>query len=49
MALPNKPLGELPAVVNPEVVEHDTDVLIVGGGMALADVLLRSKNGHLLT
>ena len=34
MALPNKPLGELPAVTNPEVVEHDVDVLIIGGGMA---------------
>ncbi len=34
MALPNKPKGELNAVVNPEVVEHDVDCLIVGGGMA---------------
>ena len=34
MALPNKPQGELPAVTNPEVVEHDVDVLIIGGGMA---------------
>ena len=34
MALPNKPLGELPAVANPEIAEHECDVLIVGGGMA---------------
>ncbi len=34
MALPNKPKGELKAVVNPEVVEHDVDCLIIGGGMA---------------
>ncbi|MDP3028235.1 MAG: adenylyl-sulfate reductase subunit alpha [Deltaproteobacteria bacterium] len=34
MALPNKPLGELPAVENPEIVEHECDILIVGGGMA---------------
>ena len=33
MALPNKPLGELAAVTNPEIVEHECDVLIVGGGM----------------
>ena len=31
MALPNKPKGELAAVVNPEIVEHSCDVLIVGG------------------
>ncbi|MDO9462487.1 MAG: FAD-binding protein, partial [Deltaproteobacteria bacterium] len=34
MALPNKPLGELPAVENPEIAEHECDILIVGGGMA---------------
>jgi adenylylsulfate reductase subunit A len=34
MALPNKPKGELEAVDNPEVVEHNCDCLIVGGGMA---------------
>jgi len=34
MALPNKPRGELAAVVDPEIVEHTCDVLIVGGGMA---------------
>ena len=34
MALPNKPRGELAAVPNPEIQEHECDVLIVGGGMA---------------
>ena len=34
MALPNKPQGELKAVRDPEVVEKEVDVLIVGGGMA---------------
>ena len=34
MALPNKPKGELAAVVDPEIVEHECDVLIVGSGMA---------------
>ncbi|MEW5766605.1 MAG: adenylyl-sulfate reductase subunit alpha [bacterium] len=34
MALPNQPLGELPATLNPEIVELETDILIVGGGMA---------------
>ena len=34
MALPNKPLGELPATLDPAIVELDTDILIVGGGMA---------------
>jgi len=33
MALPNQPIGELPATLDPEVVEKDTDILIVGGGM----------------
>ena len=28
MALPNKPKGEIEAVVNPEVVEHSCDVLM---------------------
>ena len=36
MALPNKPLGELKAVRDPEVVEKEVDILIVGGGMAAA-------------
>ena len=34
MALPNKPVGELDAVVDPEIQEMECDVLIVGGGMA---------------
>ncbi len=34
MALPNKPAGELPATLDPAIVELDTDILIVGGGMA---------------
>ena len=34
MALPNKPLGELKAVRDPEVEEREVDILIVGGGMA---------------
>lgn len=34
MALPNKPVGELKAVREPEVDKRDVDVLIVGGGMA---------------
>ena len=32
MALPNKPKGELLAVVDPEVVEMEVDALIIGGG-----------------
>jgi len=43
MALPNKPKGELKAVVNPEVVEHDVDVLIVGGGMAACGAAFEIK------
>jgi adenylylsulfate reductase subunit A len=34
MAIPNKPLGELKAVTDPEIVEKEVDILIVGGGMA---------------
>ncbi|MBI5844916.1 MAG: adenylyl-sulfate reductase subunit alpha [Deltaproteobacteria bacterium] len=34
MAIPNKPLGELKADINPAVEEREVDVLIVGGGMA---------------
>ncbi len=34
MALPNKPAGELPATLDPAIVELDADILIVGGGMA---------------
>jgi adenylylsulfate reductase subunit A len=43
MALPNKPLGELPAVENPEIVEHECDVLIVGGGMAACGTAFEIK------
>jgi len=43
MALPNKPRGEIAAVVNPEVVEHTCDVLIVGGGMAACGTAFEIK------
>jgi adenylylsulfate reductase subunit A len=43
MALPNKPMGELPAVVDPAIVEHDVDVLIVGGGMAACGAAFEIK------
>ncbi len=43
MALPNKPLGELPAVVDPEIIEHECDVLIVGGGMAACGTAFEIK------
>ncbi|MBU1986310.1 MAG: FAD-binding protein, partial [Proteobacteria bacterium] len=43
MALPNKPNGEIAAVVNPEIVEHDVDVLIVGGGMAACGTAFEIK------
>ena len=43
MALPNKPKGELNAVVNPEVVEHDVDCLIIGGGMAACGTAFEIK------
>lgn len=49
MALPNKPQGEIAAVVNPAIVEHDVDVLIVGGGMAACGAAFEIKSGHLLT
>src|SRR3990172_1823967 len=34
MSLPNQAGGELPVVENPEVQEHEVDILLVGGGMA---------------
>ena len=34
MTLPNKPKGETKTVRDPEVEEHEVDMLIVGGGMA---------------
>ncbi|MCI5160222.1 MAG: FAD-binding protein, partial [Candidatus Electrothrix sp. AUS1_2] len=43
MALPNKPKGELPAIANPEIVEHETDVLIVGGGMGACGAAFEIK------
>jgi adenylylsulfate reductase subunit A len=43
MALPNKPLGELPAVENPEIAEHECDILIVGGGMAACGTAFEIK------
>ena len=43
MALPNKPKGELIAVVDPEVVEHDVDALIIGGGMAACGAAFEIK------
>ena len=43
MALPNKPLGELKAVRDPEVEEREVDVLIVGGGMAACGAAFEAK------
>jgi len=43
MALPNKPLGELKAVRDPEVVEKDVDILIVGGGMVACGTAFEVK------
>ena len=43
MALPNKPKGELKAVKDPEVVEKEVDVLIVGGGMAACGTAFEVK------
>ncbi len=43
MALPNKPKGELKAVVDPEIVEMDVDALIVGGGMAACGTAFEIK------
>ena len=43
MALPNKPLGELKAVRDPEVVEKEVDVLIIGGGMAACGTAFEIK------
>ncbi|TYT76317.1 adenylyl-sulfate reductase subunit alpha [Desulfobotulus mexicanus] len=34
MALPNQPAGELKCVENPEIIEKEVDILLVGGGMA---------------
>jgi adenylylsulfate reductase subunit A len=43
MALPNKPLGEIKAVKDPEVVEKEVDILIVGGGMAACGTAFEIK------
>jgi adenylylsulfate reductase subunit A len=43
MALPNKPLGELKAVRDPEVEEREVDILIVGGGMAACGAAFEVK------
>ncbi len=43
MALPNKVAGELKAVKDPEVVEKEVDVLIVGGGMAACGTAFEVK------
>jgi adenylylsulfate reductase subunit A len=43
MALPNKPTGELLAVRDPEVVEKEVDILIVGGGMAACGAAFEVK------
>jgi len=43
MALPNKPKGELKAVVDPEIVEMDIDALIIGGGMAACGTAFEIK------
>ncbi|MBT3177782.1 MAG: adenylylsulfate reductase subunit alpha, partial [Desulfobacula sp.] len=43
MALPNKPIGELKAVRDPEVDKRDVDILIVGGGMAACGTAFEVK------
>ncbi len=43
MALPNKPLGEIKAVRDPEVEEREVDILIVGGGMAASGAAFEIK------
>ncbi len=43
MALPNKVLGELKAVRDPEVEEREVDILIVGGGMAATGSAFEAK------
>jgi len=43
MALPNKPLGELKAIREPEVVEKEVDILIVGGGMVACGTAFEIK------
>ncbi|MBC8198705.1 MAG: adenylyl-sulfate reductase subunit alpha [Desulfobacterales bacterium] len=43
MAIPNKVLGELKAVRDPEVEEREVDILIVGGGMAACGSAFEAK------
>ena len=43
MALPDKPVGEIKAVRDPEVVEKEVDILIVGGGMAACGTAFEIK------
>jgi adenylylsulfate reductase subunit A len=43
MALPNTPKGELKAVRDPEVVEKEVAILIVGGGMAACGTAFELK------
>ncbi|MFV9645633.1 MAG: adenylyl-sulfate reductase subunit alpha [Desulfobacterales bacterium] len=43
MALPNKVVGELKAVKDPEVEEREVDILIVGGGMAATGAAFEAK------
>lgn len=43
MALPNKPLGELKAVRDPEVEEREVDILLVGGGMGCSGAAFEIK------
>ena len=43
MALPNKPVGELNAVRDPEVEEREVDMLLVGGGMACCGAAFEAK------
>ena len=43
MALPNKVLGEVKAVKDPEVEEREVDVLLVGGGMAACGAAFEVK------
>ena len=43
MALPNKPLGELVATIDPAIEELETDILFVGGGMAICGTAYEIK------
>ncbi len=43
MGLPDKPLGEIKAVRDPEVDEREVDILIVGGGMAATGTAFEIK------